>query len=148
MKKSHLTKKDYLEDLSRRLDSRWLWGQERYVGWLMGPIFCVTYYSGKEWGRRNYPIYNKAIGVVQDKKDGTEIRYIHFKGISDPINVMFIYILTVGIFAYVGVEKFLLYAGIWTIGVVIITFLYTVATEVGAADGEKLKSFLKPSQFV
>jgi hypothetical protein len=78
---------DYLHDLKRSFDSRWNWGQERYIGRIMGRFFSVTYYSGRDFGGR-YPVFNKAIGFVKDTEGRTQVFLVPFIGLTDPFSLL------------------------------------------------------------
>lgn len=82
-----ISPKEYRSRLRSRLDSPFLLGHERFTGWCLGGVFSVNYYSVKEFGRRNYPISNKAIGMVTRKNDQTCVSYFIFPGLTDPICV-------------------------------------------------------------
>lgn len=112
-----MSPKEYCSRLRSRLDSPFLLGQERFTGWCLGNVFSVNYYSGKEFGRRNYPISNKAIGMVTRKNDQTCVSYFIFPGMTDPISLAILFLLTFLIFFVTGTPYPVLFALGWTIAV-------------------------------
>ena len=81
---SPFPKKDYLRRLKASMDSHWSFLAERCTGYFLGPVIYVTYHSGWEWNRRISNQRNTALGFVRSSGEGTQIRYILFKGMLAP----------------------------------------------------------------
>ena len=133
---------EYIQILREKFDSRLMIGQERYVGWCIGKVFSVSYYSGAEFMRRNYPIFNKAMGIVRDKGNKTEVSYFVFRGITDPISLALILLVTSLIMEIVGSPSSLLFGLGWTVAVALPTWFCTVVSESGQEGKERLEEFL------
>ena len=134
--------REYIQILREKFDSRLLLGQERYVGWCIGKIFSVSYNSGAEFMRRNYPIMNRAMGIVRDKGNKTEVSYYVFRGITDPISVAVLFLLTSLLMRIVGAPSPYLFGLGWTVAVALPTWFATVISETGQEGKEKLDDFL------
>lgn len=133
---------EYLNWLRDRLDSPFLLGQERFTGWCIGPFFSVNYYSGKEFGRRFYAVSNKAMGIVRSSNGKTCVSYFIFPGLSDPMSIALMFIMSLIIFGLVGAPMPAVFALGWTVLVILHTVLCTVLTESGETGKRKLQSFL------
>ncbi|MBR5247459.1 MAG: hypothetical protein IKV27_00710 [Lachnospiraceae bacterium] len=133
---------EYTDILRDRFDSRLMLGQERYIGWCMGKVFSLNYYSGAEFMRRNYPIYNKAMGIIRDRDGRTEVSYHVFRGLTDPVSVIVQFLLTLLILKIVEVPFFVLFGLGWTIAVALLTWVCTVCSQRGQEGKERLDEFL------
>lgn len=133
---------EYTNILREKFDSRLMLGQERYIGWCKGKVFSVNYYSGAEFGRRNYPIYNKAMGIICDKDGRTEVSYHVFRGLTDPVSVMVLFLFTSLILKIVEVSFFVLFGLGWTVAVALLTWICTVCSATGQEGKERLEEFL------
>ena len=92
--------------------------------------------------RRNYPIFNKAMGIVRDKGNKTEVSYFVFRGITDPISLALILLVTSLIMEIVGSPSSLLFGLGWTVAVALPTWFCTVVSESGQEGKERLEEFL------
>lgn len=140
---SELTVKDYRERFKESLDSRFAFGSERFTGWMIGRFFSLSYFSGHEFLRRNYPICNKAMGFVRERDGKAEILFLTFKGITDPVSFLLLYLGCLVIFA---AAKIPLSIGwwlslLWYAAVAALTFLFTALSERGKEGDQKLKVF-------
>ena len=143
MKKAvSLGPKEYIAWIKKRLDSPLMLGQERFAGWCLGPVFSVNYYSGKEFGRRNYPISNKAIGLVTEKNGQSCVSYFVFPGMTDPISLAILFLLTLFIFLIIEAPYPALFALGWTVAVALTTALCTVFSTSGQNGASRLDGFL------
>lgn len=134
--------KEYLKEL---LESSFFgFGQERFTGWYIGNIFSVSYHNEREFGRRNYPIFNKAIGFMKHQDGETVVRYVIFRGTTDPISFVSIFLLSFLIFAYVDTPNPLLFGLAWAVLIALTTFLCTLLCSDGQYGVEKLKDFFSP----
>jgi hypothetical protein len=133
---------DYLHDLKRSFDSRWNWGQERYIGRIMGRFFSVTYYSGREFGGR-YPVFNKAIGFVKDTEGRTQVFLVSFIGLTDPFSLLSMFLAAYVIFLVKTAPSPFLLSLIWTLAASFFTFVMTFFSVTGLDGHEKLIRFLK-----
>ena len=137
------TSKKYLANIRARFDNRLMLGQERYVGWMVGNLFSVRYYSGKEFGRRNYPIANKAIGIVKSMKNKTIVYYYNFQGLTDPISLAALFLPTLLLFMIIGAPSPILFAFGWVIAVAITTWVCTRAFSSGQVGMARIDDFLR-----
>lgn len=134
--------KKYKNDLKNQLDSPFLFGQRRFTGWCLGPVFSVHYYSGKEFGRRNYPILNKSVGIVRRIDGKTLVSYFIFRGLTDPVSLILLFLSTALIFTTIHAPEPILFAIIWTILIAGSTALYTIFSEAGQTETADLERFL------
>lgn len=79
-------------------------GQERFTGWCVGGFFSVSYHSGHELGRRYYPVFNKAVGFVQRRAQGSVVHCILFCGLTDPFSLLGVFLFSSLIFEAVHAE--------------------------------------------
>lgn len=138
----NVTPKEYCNRIKSRLDSPFLLGQARFTGWCLGPFFSVNYYSGREFGRRFYPISNKAMGIARSSQGKTCVSYFIFPGLSDPISISLMFLFSLIIFGMIGTPIPAVFSFGWTVLVVLHTALCTVLTESGETGKRKLQSFL------
>ena len=136
----------YIAHIKSRLDSPLSLGRERFTGVCLGPFFSVNYYSGEEFGRRCYPIMNKAIGVVRNIEGKAEVSFYIFRGLTAPPSLIGIFLLSLLIFEIVKAPGAIYFALGWTVAVTLSTFLCTSFSEIGQYGTAKLKQFLSPSK--
>ena len=134
----------YIAYLKSRLDSPFSLGRERFTGLCFGPFFSINYYSGEEFGRRNYPIMNQAIGIVRSIEGKATIFYFVFRGLTAPPSLIIIFLLSLLIFEIVNAPAAIYFALGWTFAVALLTFLCTMFSEIGQSGTAKLKQFLSP----
>lgn len=134
--------KEYKNDLKGQLDSPFLFGQRRWTGYCFGPFFSVHYYSGKELGRRNYPIMNKARGIIRRIDGKTVVSYFIFRGLTDPVSLIILFLLTALIFKGINAPEPILFAIIWTLLIACSTAFYTIFSEAGQTETADLERFL------
>jgi len=132
----------YITHIRNRLDSPLMFGQERFTGWCLGNFFAVKYFSGKEFGRRNYPISNKAVGFARKQTNGAVILYCNFKGLTDPVSLTVLFLLTLLIFILIGTPMPMLFSLGWTVAVALLTALCTICTSEGRNGAAQLDAFL------
>lgn len=137
--------KNYLSNMRTRFDSRLMLGQERYIGWTVGNLFSVRYYSGKEFGRRNYPIANKAMGFVTYTENKTVVYYCSFQGLTDPISLAGLFMLTLLIFSAAGAPCPVLFTLCWVAAAAVTTWVCTWASDSGQEGSKKIGEFLRCS---
>lgn len=92
---STLSQKAYLSALKNRMGNRFSFGEERFTGYFLGPLFSVTYHSGREWNRRITNEKNSAIGFVRKTEQGCEVRCIRTKGLLYPSGFLMTFALYV-----------------------------------------------------
>ena len=142
-------KKTVETGLRSLLSSRFDLGQERYVGKVLGGFFRIAYYSGKEFGRRLYPIKNTLTGFSWEKDGQTEIRYFLFYGLTDPLSLISIYLGTLVVLAAallsqdLSLKGIFLWALCWTAAIGALTFLISYLSESGRKRAEALKKLMK-----
>ncbi len=134
--------KEYIADIKSRLDSPFLWGQERFTGFCFGPFFSVSYSGGKEFGRIYQPVMNKAAGIVKTVNGETTVRYIVFRGCTAPVPLAVLFLLSFLIFKIVDVPGAVLFAAGWTLAAALLTFLVTLLSEEGRNGTAALERFL------
>lgn len=143
MKKAvSLSPKEYIAWIKYRLDSPLMLGQERFTGWCLGSVFSVNYYSGKEFGRRNYPISNKAMGLVVEKNGKSYVSYFIFPGLTDPVSLVILFLMTLFIFLIIEAPYPALFALGWTVAVALTTALCTAFSVSGQNGAASLNKFL------
>ena len=126
-------------------------GTERYTSWIFGCLFSITYHNGEEFklGRRNYPIFNKLIGICINTKNNSYIRYFFFAGLTDPLSFIILYLSALMILILTGSHKVMPFTYLnilslgWTIAVGILTFLETRFSTIGKEGRKQLKSYLE-----
>ncbi len=142
--------KEYIAGIKERLDSPFLWGQERFTGFCIGSIFSVGYYSGKELGQRSYPIYNRAVGIVSVSAENAEageagettVSYLLFPGLTDPFSLAALFLGSFLIFVVVGVPGAGLFALCWTVAAALFTAISSRVAFDGQMGREHLKRFI------
>lgn len=137
------TSEKYLTGIRERFDSWLMLGQERYIGWTIGKFFSVSYYSGKEFGQRNYLINNKAIGLVTSKDDKAVVYYYNFQGLTDPISLVTLFLISLFIGIYADISDSILFAFVWVTAVAVTTWICTRVSSVGEAGRARLDKFLR-----
>lgn len=136
--------RDYTAGIKDRLDSPFSLGRERFTGVCLGRVFFVSYFSGEEFGRRNYPIMNQAVGFVGRRGEETIVSYVIFRGLTAPASLTAVFLLSLLIFKIVDAPQAVYFAGGWTAAVALLTFLCTVLSETGRSGTDQLKRFLSP----
>ena len=140
----HFNKDQFTNYLREILDSHLQLGTERYPGWVLGPLFSISYYSGKEFLHKNYPIYNKIIGLCINNRNGCDIRYFMFSGLTDPVSFMIQYIAALLIILVADTNRNFSFLGILlpplllSIFVSILTFFPSKFTEAGKENHLKV----------
>jgi len=132
----------YIAHIKSQLDSPLSFGRERFTGLCLGPFFSVNYHSGEEFGKRNYPIMNKAIGVVRNAEEKTEVFYFIFQGLTAPLSLIILFLLSLLIFAAVEAPGAVYFALGWTAAVALLTFLCTALSENGQYGTAQLKQLI------
>lgn len=128
------------------MDSRFAFGQERFTGWVAGPLFSLSYASGRELGRRFYPIFNKTIGWISRRGSGASIRTVHFSGLTDPVSVLLLTMLTAALL--ILMESGLPFGVCLLLGLCLAasfalpTFLCTMFSEAGREGRQRLEERL------
>ncbi|MDD3193448.1 MAG: hypothetical protein PHE47_06305 [Oscillospiraceae bacterium] len=78
--------------LRQNLDSRFDFGMERHVGWVIACFFSMVYHSGNEVGLRYSLISHKAMGFLSGGKNGTDVYYVVFRGMTDPVSLLLLFL--------------------------------------------------------
>lgn len=145
----HFNKNQFTNYLREILDSHLQLGMERYPGWVLGPLFSISYYNGKELLTRNYPIYNKIMGICINNRNGCHIRYFMFSGLTDPVSFMIQYIAALLIFLVANTDhnlafpEILLLPLLSPIFVSILTFFPSKFSETGKEGRQQLILYLE-----
>ena len=105
---SDLTPMVYMDALKGEMGSFIEFGQERFTGYFLGRFFYVTHHAGYEWNRRITNQKNAALGYVRKAEDGSQVRFLRFKGILCPGQFLFTYFLLILIFAVA-----MTFEGVW-----------------------------------
>lgn len=92
-----LEKKEYLHDLCQRMDSWFSFGESRFTGVVLGSFLYITNHAGYEWNRRITNEKSRAIGFVTRHGDGCEVKVIFTWGYLDPVSLIWMYLLMLGI---------------------------------------------------
>lgn len=142
---SDLTYHEYRERFKEALDSPLALGSERFTGWMIGKFFTLNYFSGQEFMRRNYPIQNKAMGFLQKKDGKTEIRFLTFMGITDPLSFLLMYVGCLIILAVADIPFGMSWwiSLLWYGAFALMTFLCTALSERGSEGNKLLKVFVE-----
>lgn len=77
--------------LRQNLDSRFALGMERHVGWVIACFFSMVYHSGRETGLWYNLISHKAMGILLADKGKTNVYYVVFKGLTDPVSLFLVF---------------------------------------------------------
>ena len=93
--------------LRQNLDSRFDFGMERHVGWVIGYFFSMSYHSGDEVGLYYLLVFHKAMGFLSGKKGSTNVHFVVFKGLTDPVSLLLLFVVSFLIiwFAWEGKER-------------------------------------------
>ena len=68
--------------LRQNLDSRFDFGMERHVGWVIGYFFSMSYHSGDEVGLYYFLVFHKAMGFLSGKKREHQCPFCCVQGID------------------------------------------------------------------
>ena len=90
---NHLSPKEYLSAMKRRMSGHFELGQERYTGFFLGRLFYVTHHAGYEWNRRITNEKSAALGYVKKAEDGCEVHSIRFRGMLCPLQFIPFYLI-------------------------------------------------------
>lgn len=77
--------------LRQNLDSRFDFGMERHIGWVIAYFFSMSYHSKNEIRLLDGLIFHKAMGFLSGKKENTSVYFVVFKGLTDPISIFFLF---------------------------------------------------------
>ncbi|SFR76700.1 hypothetical protein [Anaeromicropila populeti] len=142
---SSLEKEECSERIKESFDSRLGFVEERYVGWMKGPFFSMTYYSGEEVNRRIYP-FIKVLGVIRRGKKRTEIGCVYFYGLTDPISIIVYYLFSFFVLSFKVNEQGITFSQIALISLMpilpfsVISFLFSFFSEKGIEGHERLEA--------
>ncbi len=124
---SSLDAEAYVMALRERMGDRAAFGTERFTGFFLGRLICVTYHSGHEWNRRITNEKNCAVGVVENHENGCQVKFLHLKGLLCPPQLL---MQTVICFVFSVLicllETASLKLGLITFGIVMAAFLILV----------------------
>lgn len=81
---SSMSPRQYLQAMKDQMQGHFQFGAERYTGFFLGNIFCVTYHSGYEWNRRITSEKNCALGFIRKTEDGCTVHCFRTKGMLCP----------------------------------------------------------------
>ncbi|MCR2805119.1 hypothetical protein [Paenibacillus soyae] len=124
-----------------------LYGEEHATGWTKLGWFRVSYNTGKL--SRGYWVFNKALGRISRRKGETRVTFVTFRGLTDPISIVVNFSLSSLIFLLAeGSEgatwrDILLFGGIWSMGMAVVTWLYSMIHPDGKYAEGKLIGFLE-----
>ena len=90
-----LTPPEYLLSLKRQMDGYFDFGAERFTGFFIGRFFYITHHAGHEWNRRITNQKNAAAGYVKKCEDGSDVRFVLFRGALCPLQLLPLLILAV-----------------------------------------------------
>jgi len=89
----------YLKSMKEQFGSWSDFWSERFTGFIIGRFFYVCHYAGKEFNRRVTDERHCAIGYVKPVGGKTSVSCLRFAGFSDPVSLVGIFLLCLGIFA-------------------------------------------------
>ena len=123
---------------------------ERHVGWVCASFFSMAYHRSNEVGRLFYPYFHKVVGVlVPHKDDTTTAHYIVYKGLTDPVSLL---LLFVGSFLICAVSaeraglpwSYSLWGALLCTGLAAgITFLFSTLSPLGRQAQKQLKDTMQ-----
>lgn len=85
--------KIYVSALEGRMGGHMDFGQERFTGFFLGRLFSITHHSGYEWNRRITNVKNTAIGYVKQTEQGSQVHFIHLRGMLAPTQFWSYYLM-------------------------------------------------------
>ena len=80
--------KEYLSNLKFNMSGHFEFGCERFTGFFLGRLFYVTYHSGYEWNRKITNQKNAAMGYIRRTETGSEVRFLRFRGVLCPLELI------------------------------------------------------------
>ncbi len=122
--------------------------EDRYAGWVLGSVFSVSLMAGDETRKNFYPVSNKALGILKDKDGGTQGSIYYFKGLTDPVSLVFWIAVVFCVLLFVrsryglSLGQCLLGALIWTALVALVTYLYTNCSQEGKLATQHLREYI------
>ena len=157
--RSKLSKAAYLRAMKGSLDEMFAFGEERFIGTILGPFFSVTYCSGHEFNRKITNEKSRAIGFVREVDGETEVRCIRLKGFTNPASLCILFGLCIVMFAIADASvmyepSVMAEPAIWwgsliaTVMIALITAVQDSMTEQGQRGSETLTRILmNPENF-
>ena len=150
---SALSCKEYLSQLKRLFSNPFAVFDERVTGFAVGPFFSVAYHSPYEWNRRITSECNRAWGYAKEADGKTRIRYLRGKGQFSPFWLIFIYLMWLAVFCYVGIDQQIPFEElfvwqVWVSGAVIslvicaVTAFHSSITEAGVAGEYEIEKLI------
>lgn len=88
-----MPKKAYLSAMRQKMGAITDFGQERLTGIIVGNFFSVTHHAGWEFNRRFTNEKNRAVGFVTGAGEETGVRFLHFRGGTDPASLIGFFLL-------------------------------------------------------
>ena len=82
----------YIRALYQQMGSFTSFLEERFTGIFVGRFFSICYHSGWEWNRRLTNEKNRAIGYVKRTPEGSEVRFIHLYGDTNPLSLALMFL--------------------------------------------------------
>ena len=102
---STLSPKEYIYAIKAQMSGHMEFGIERFTGFFLGRLFYVTYHSGYEWNRRITNQKNAAIGYIRRTENGSEIRFLRFRGALCPLVFIPLYLPILAVLLFMGSQR-------------------------------------------
>lgn len=150
---SGLSKESYLRAMKGSLEDMFAFGEERFIGTIIGPFFSVTYCSGHEFNRKITNEKSRAIGFVREIDGQTEVFCVRLKGLTNPVSLCLLYALCIIMFALVDIsalaEPAVWWGSLVATGMIgLITAVQDSLTEQGQRGSETLtRILLNPEKY-
>ena len=153
---SQLSVTEYLRELGGCCSLRYPFFSEGVTGFVLGPFFCVAYYSPYEWNRRISHECNRAWGYVKEVDGKTHVHFIRGKGLLTPFWFLLISLLCYLVFLICLDFDFSIAAHpmmfLMAFGIALFTCLTTAfaswVTEAGmAGEGEITRMLTDPKDY-
>ena len=149
---SPLSPADYKAAVRDKLENFRNLRDERYSGFFIGPLFCITHHSYWEWNRRITGEMNNAIGFLTKTDEGCRVRFIHTTGILSPFYLIayFLLFMLVSLFYELpaGAEwAMVLIGGVATLVFAVCSAISDALTENGIRGGDTLYALMEDPTF-
>ena len=130
------------------LDSRKVFKEERYTGWVKGKLFSMSYGGDKETAEKGRWAYNKAMGFLSERDGKTRVHAVIFRGLSDPVSLLVLYAIFLIVFLLIQerwhatLADSLVFSLLAAASISCITYMATAFGEVGRQETETLRRHL------
>lgn len=88
--KTNLTPKECRARIRENVDLISVGFYEKFLGWTLLNLFLISYRSGRI--RFKDPIFNKIMGTIRRKNGVTYVRFIKFRGLTDPLSLLLVFL--------------------------------------------------------